>query len=105
MAINTPTNLSGDYILTDNISIGSGSWQSIGNNSTPFTGTFNGNGHTITFSDNTTFTNSANTNDSYGLFGNVGNSADISNVAIMVSGNLTNNNTNIFNKHTGALIG
>lgn len=39
-------NLSGDYELAANINL-TGAWSPKGNSSTPFTGSFNGNGHTI----------------------------------------------------------
>ena len=40
-------NLSGNYILTKDINLKSKTWTPIGTTSAPFTGTFDGNGHTI----------------------------------------------------------
>ena len=40
-------NLSGSYKLTADIDLGGEAWTPIGNSDTPFTGTFDGNGHTV----------------------------------------------------------
>jgi len=59
--------LNGNYILTANISL-SGTWTVIGpGTATPFIGTFNGNGHTITFAPSLVFVNPGAA--SFGLFG------------------------------------
>ncbi|WNY25868.1 prealbumin-like fold domain-containing protein [Methanolapillus millepedarum] len=87
--ISSVANLSGDYILTQNLIIPAGTWASIGNNTNPFIGNFNGNNYTITFAGDTAFTNDMTANNGYGLFGNVNGSANISNLNINVSGNLT----------------
>lgn len=41
------TNLSGSFILDNDITLTGGEWTTIGNASTPFTGTFNGNGKVV----------------------------------------------------------
>lgn len=77
-AINTSsTTLNKDYILTNDIDLtayitaNGGSWTSIGNNSTPFTGSFDGNGHRITGL--TIAEGSSNGENEGGLFGKIGN--------------------------------
>lgn len=76
-AINmSTTSLGADYILandidlTDYISANGGSWKSIGNEATPFLGTFDGNGYRITGL--AIAEGSSNGEDEGGLFGKVG---------------------------------
>jgi hypothetical protein len=49
------TNLGLHYYLTDDITI-TGTWTALGDDTTPFTGSLNGNGHTITFDTGVTIT-------------------------------------------------
>ena len=70
--------LSGSYLLTDNIDLGGSEgsqWTPIGPSGTPFTGTFNGGGHTISglYIDNTN-------SDYQGLFGYVGTGGTVQNL-------------------------
>jgi len=58
------TNLTGSYILDNDITLTGGEWTPIGNASTPFKGTFNGNGKVI----KNLFINQANS-DKQGMFG------------------------------------
>lgn len=97
--------LSASYILANDIIITNSKWEAIGNSSKPFTGTFNGNGKTITLENSSgiLLNQSAtamffNTNGS-GLFGNV-KSAAFENVTLVVKSNLTTNFT-----YTGILVG
>lgn len=61
------------YVLMADISIDDGEWISIGNFDNPFTGTFDGNGKTITFTKDTEFSKTDSISDpesdGYGLFG------------------------------------
>jgi hypothetical protein len=85
--------LAGDYVLNADIDLSEFSWTRVGNASTPFTGSLNGNGHTIsglTISDPNT--------SEYGLFGEV-NGANIHDLAI-TGASVTNDAA-----HTGILIG
>ena len=76
MAINDPGNLSGDYILMNDINAEFEIFTPIGNRTDPFTGTFDGKGNTIS---NLTYTNiGANY---VGLFGYI-DSASISNLSL-----------------------
>ena len=66
-----------NFIQTDNIPMNDTSWVPIGNNSTKFTGTYDGGGHKITFE------NAVTINTEYaGLFGCVYHSAEIVNLGI-----------------------
>ncbi|WP_075555713.1 GLUG motif-containing protein [Parabacteroides timonensis] len=62
--------LANDIDLTEYITNNGGSWKSIGNNTTPFKGTFNGDGYRITGL--TIPEGSSNTGDEGGLFGKIG---------------------------------
>lgn len=44
------TDMAGNYKLTSDVTIDASSWTPIGDDNTPFTGTFDGGGHTITWS-------------------------------------------------------
>lgn len=70
-------NLSGDYILTQDITL-SGTWTPI----TPFTGTFDGAGHTISGMTVTSGTYA-------GLFGSIGSSGAVRNLEVEGSINIT----------------
>lgn len=64
--------LAGNYELQENIEITTETWTPVGNRTAPFTGTFNGNNHTITFTQDMTFTIENPVNrDGYGFFGNI----------------------------------
>ena len=81
--------LQGDYELTADITL-TGTWSPIGNNDAPFTGTFDGKGHTIK---GLTYTENGNW---VGLFGAV--TGAVKNVCIVEA--------NIFgNEHVGILAG
>ncbi|WNY25869.1 prealbumin-like fold domain-containing protein [Methanolapillus millepedarum] len=90
--INSTSNLSKDYILAQDLIINDSNWEPIGSNTDPFTGTFNGNGHSITFSENVTTLDGLDRG--FGLFGVVNSTGEgsgcISNLTITVSKNLTN---------------
>ena len=77
---NIKNNLAGDYILKNDIIIDEGStWTPIGDSSSPFTGTFDGNGYAIVFgSEESPVTMTAQYS---GLFG-YGNASSIQNLAI-----------------------
>ncbi|WP_338100227.1 prealbumin-like fold domain-containing protein [Methanolapillus africanus] len=109
------SNLAGDYILTKDIEINSATWNSIGNYGNPFTGTFDGDGYSITFTKETTFTKTNSVSildqryDGYGLFGNVkstsSNSGIIKDVHIIAQGNLTNFDGTNYKYYFGSLAG
>lgn len=90
------SNLAGNYVLTADLSNISSSDYFIGSSNTPFTGNFNGFGHSISYN---VSENAGSSNFGSGLFRTVADEADISNV--MLSGSLTNTNT----AATGALVG
>ena len=71
-------NLSGSYELGADIDLGDADWTPIGNNATPFTGTFRGNDRAIR---NLVCTNSLSGSDYRGLFGCVSN-ATIESVSV-----------------------
>ncbi|WNY24023.1 hypothetical protein MmiHf6_13480 [Methanimicrococcus hongohii] len=102
--INTVSNLSRHYILMDDVEITDSTWYAIGNNSSRFTGSFDGNGYTITFSNSSgiTFerTGSSSSADGRGLFGNLGGSSKLENVMIIVAADLTGTGHN-----SGVLLG
>lgn len=96
--------MNAEYMLANNISIEDNTWISIGTLDDPFTGVFNGNKYTITFSKDTEFFSLDYESlvgpswadepawfplsNGYGLFGNtVG--AEIKNLNVVVNGNLT----------------
>lgn len=58
------TSMSGNYKLTDDVTVDASTWTSIGTSSAPFTGTFDGDGHTVTWSGTT-----AGTGGYVGIFG------------------------------------
>ncbi|WNY24688.1 GLUG motif-containing protein [Methanolapillus millepedarum] len=97
--------LSGSYILTKNIEI-SGDWLSIGNNDFPFTGIFDGNGNSITFTTETKILRSTGPTDNVdgaGLFGNIKSKSNstcvIKNLNIVAKGNLSSSS------YFGTLVG
>lgn len=91
--------LSDDYILTTDIQITDSVWNSIGNKTDPFTGIFDGHGHTITFVNDVTLQNTGNDlENGYGLFGNIENS-------IITGINIKINNTTAVGDNVGALVG
>ncbi|MBZ3936388.1 GLUG motif-containing protein [Methanimicrococcus blatticola] len=75
-----------NYILMKNISISDGIWNSIGNQSHPFKGSFNGNGKTITFTEDVVFNSDSG---GYGLFAKTSGNAKLENISLIVEGNLT----------------
>lgn len=83
------TNLTASYLLMNNLEIDEGTWIALGrdNSAHRFTGVFDGNGFTITFTEDTEFKSDDNTG--YGLFGAVTNDAELKNIQIAVNGNLT----------------
>jgi len=90
--------LNGNYILTADITI-TGTWNVIGpGTATPFTGTFNGNGRTITF-DNPTFINTATA--AFGLFGRTATGSEIKNLRLVGSISFTGSGNN----NLGPLVG
>ncbi|MDV0445470.1 hypothetical protein MmiAt1_10500 [Methanimicrococcus sp. At1] len=108
--------LDSDYILINDIDITDDTWKSIGNQSNPFLGTFDGQGYSITFESltgTTTFKNfdgDSNNVDGFGLFGTVGDFSstdiiEIKNVNIVLESNLTNEASSTYYNHTGSLIG
>jgi Zn-dependent metalloprotease len=74
---NTPGNYGQHFILTADLDCSGAALTPIGNSSTPFTGIFDGNGHTIS---NLTIT--ASTQDYIGLFGYVGSGGQIRNLGV-----------------------
>lgn len=103
-AVYTTENLSKNYILTADLKIDDGTWLSVGNYDEPFTGSFDGNQKTITFTRDTVFTKKDSVHpeyDGYGLFGNVGEPGELKNIKIIAEGNLTNNGSQNF----GGLLG
>ncbi|WNY28388.1 hypothetical protein MmiEs2_05730 [Methanimicrococcus stummii] len=105
-----------DYYLTDDIEITDAVWNSIGNRSNPFLGTFDGQGYSITFESltgTTTFKNfdgDSNNIDGFGLFGTVGDFSstdiiEIQNVNIVLESNLTNEASSAYYNRIGSLIG
>ena len=90
--LNIKNNLSGSYKLVNDIDLNNTEWESIGNSKTPFTGIFDGNGHTIK---NLKIDKAS--NKYLGLFG-VTNNATIKNINIE---NISINGTECI----GALIG
>ncbi len=90
---NVRNNLSGKYKLTENISNASCVTSPIGTDATPFTGTFNGAGHTIS-----NLTISLSSTNYVGLFGKTGSGARIKNVSL-VGANISGNG------HVGGLVG
>lgn len=91
--INMKNNLAGNYYLTADIDCSGGAWTRIGNTVTPFTGTFDGCGYTIS---NLTITAS---NLTQGLFGTIRDPAKIANVT------LTNVSISSGSSKVGALVG
>ena len=88
-------NLSSNYILMTDLYLSSeASWDPIGDSSTPFTGRFNGNGHTISNMRITT-----NPDTCSGLFATTDSSAEIKNL------NLTGVYINSTKSSTGCLVG
>lgn len=84
--------LTASYILTNDVDIDEGTWKTLGrdaggNAEYRFTGVFDGNNFTITFTEDTEFKSDDHTG--YGLFGAVTNDAELKNVKIVVNGNLT----------------
>ena len=76
---NVANNLSGSYYLANDINVESGTWTRIGtSSSTPFTGTFDGNGYVITFSSSVSLNTGQET---AGFFGYIEN-ATITNLGI-----------------------
>ncbi|MDL2261149.1 hypothetical protein LJC08_02815 [Methanimicrococcus sp. OttesenSCG-928-J09] len=91
--------LSDYYILTKDIQITDTVWNSIGNKTDPFTGTFDGDGHTITFANDVTLQNKGSDSENgYGLFGNI-EMATITNI------NLKTKNMSAEGNNVGALVG
>ncbi|HUX41779.1 MAG TPA: cadherin-like beta sandwich domain-containing protein [Rectinemataceae bacterium] len=81
------TDLSGTYVLAGDIdTTTSGSWTPIGSTATPFTGTFDGAGHTITY-------NISNAPGDSGLFYKIGYGGLVKN--LRVAGNITSSGSNI----------
>ncbi len=75
-------NLSGTYVLIENIDLSGMNWTPIGSTSSPFTGSLDGNGHTITI-------NIPSAPASYqGLFGVIASSGLVNNLNVVI--NLTN---------------
>lgn len=81
--------LAASYILMNNLDIDEGGWKTLGrdNSAYRFTGVFDGNHFTITFTQDTEFTSDDSTG--YGLFGAVTDDAELKNIKIVVNGNLT----------------
>ncbi len=81
--------LTASYILLKDLEIDEGTWITLGrdNSAHRFTGVFDGNGHTIVFTEDTEFKSDDSTG--YGLFGAVTNDAELKNIKIVVNGNLT----------------
>jgi hypothetical protein len=95
--------LSADYILANNIDASiTGTWNSgagfipIGNSSAPFTGSFDGQGHTIT---GLTMKNNLQLS---GLFGEIGSTGRVSNIAL-VNAHVTNQSLDASQTYVGAL--
>ena len=87
--------LNGNYYLESDVDLNGAEWTPIGDSENPFTGTFNGNGHTIS-----NFTINSNTQHA-GLFGY--NKGIVENVKLKsVTINIANNEVDIY---VGALIG
>ena len=87
-----------DFILMNDIEITDDIWRPIGS-SKPFSGNFEGNNHTITFTKEVTFQHPINSrSDEFGLFGKT-KDANISNLNLVFNGNATGGN------NTGALVG
>ncbi|WNY29388.1 hypothetical protein MmiEs2_16150 [Methanimicrococcus stummii] len=108
--------LDGDYILINDIEITDDTWNSIGNISKPFVGTFDGQGYSITFASSTgttTFKNfdGGSTNyDGFGLFGTVGKSSatdviEFKNINVVLESDLTNEISSTYYYCIGSLIG
>ncbi|WNY29146.1 hypothetical protein MmiEs2_13630 [Methanimicrococcus stummii] len=104
----------GDYVLTKNITITDNTWKTIGNQSEPFLGTFDGQGNSITFassSGTTTLDNSEIVNSrGFGLFGTVGKTGwdkeiVIQNVKVVLKSNLTIDELSSGRDEIGALVG
>lgn len=92
-----------NFTLMNDIEITDEIWKPIGSSAKPFSGSFNGNNHTITFTKDTELLQSINANGSenngYGLFGCVG-TGKIRDLNLVLQGNLTSNGN-----YTGALVG
>ncbi|MDV0445396.1 hypothetical protein MmiAt1_09730 [Methanimicrococcus sp. At1] len=109
------SDLSRNYVLIEDIEIKNETWNSIGNESKPFTGTFDGQGHSIIFTGSegtTTFKNFDGKNDEigYGFFGIVGKKSgtdeiEIKNVNVVLNSNLTNFDGSKFYDIFGSLVG
>lgn len=106
------TNMSGDYVLGANISVSSSSpWTPIGTAGSPFTGIFDGLGHSVA---GITHANTANGTD-IGLFGYIGGPALVQNLGVInvnvagatnVGGLAGENDGSIINSYsTGMVIG
>ena len=63
-ALSDITDMAGDYVLGNDITINAGAWTPIGTATSPFTGTFDGNGKTITWSGSATMSA-----DNFAIFG------------------------------------
>ena len=63
-ALSDITNMAGDYILGADVTINAGAWTPIGTADAPFTGTFDGNGKTVTWSGSATMSA-----DNFAIFG------------------------------------
>jgi hypothetical protein len=90
-------NLSGNFYLTNDIDLGGKEWTPIGNMKNPFTGAFDGQGHTIRNMTITAF------NNKIGLFG-VAENATIRNVGLEDT-NIDNNGENIWIYNVGSIVG
>ena len=63
-ALSDITDMAGDYVLGNDITINAGAWTPIGTADAPFTGTFDGNGKTVTWSGSATMSA-----DNFAIFG------------------------------------
>jgi|GEM_PF-6226146 len=99
--------LDGLYLLTNDIEIIETEWKCIGSNGRPFTGSFNGNGHTIRFKNDVSFMQAIgpNINESsngYGFFGNIYRMSEhvgyyggeFKNIIVIYQGNINNRHEN-----------
>jgi len=95
-------NLSGSYVLTSDITV-SGTWTPLGASSTTrFTGTFDGNGHTITMA---ATIQAGPSSTAYGLFGYIGSGGEVKNLKITGSINYTRSGNTYFGPITGTNYG
>lgn len=99
------TDLTASYLLMKNLTIDEGTWLTLGRDDSAhrFTGVFNGNGYTITFSTDTEFISDDATG--YGLFGAVTDGAELKNIKIVVNGNLTTDPDSSAHDRFGVLSG